>query len=660
MRQDRSFIISFLKEHALEDTAFCKVLRDVIFSNIPCSDPEVSLDIESDANPYSAIWNKYLDQKQSGYATLPIPGTDSEDQEAVRKLTDRNVMVTRGKHRGRTGSIIGAGKGYYIVGIDGDEWQIKGAHLELHDEDLASSDTGEQFEAMEEEPPQNTTVKRERERPQPRVDPDFEEVTGTRLVQRKVIIREGKLSEQIGVVTSSGHGFYCVRARGVQVKLRRREFEVCEDDGLDDELTLAQDPASDARQDVPHDNIWIGKQASIKASGRHKGKQGLVVDLTACGVLTIAVGEERVLAFVEDVEDLGPPPARPAKVHASLTEEVEGEETKAEARQPASFINMKVLVKAGKHQGAVGTVTSVDHGWHCVLLDGALDEPALRMRSKDIELYDSANEVPGAGAANPSTVARGAPAQVPKEEEDQLDKVLVKAGKYSGQVGYVKATQANGWHTIDVQGNLICLRVPDFERQGKGVPQMVAVHATTAENKELLNKKVILVGGKHDGKVGLVSNILNNNWHSVTVEGPDSLELRVRRSDLREYTEGAGGAYGQGNNDAAVVKSEEENEAELPTRSDDDLDESKRKRGTGEEDADGDDSKANKLKRARPDDGEADEAGSPVQQSKVTMKSGKYRGQVGKVLSSGHGWLWVKVGNEDVRVRRRDVAVLRD
>ena len=230
-------------------------------------------------------------------------------------------------------------------------------------------------------------------------------------------------------------------------------------------------------------------------------------------------------------------------------------------------------MKAGKHQGAVGTVTSVDHGWHCVLLDGALDEPALRMRSKDIELYDSANEVPGAGAANPSTVARGAPAQVPKEEEDQLDKVLVKAGKYSGQVGYVKATQANGWHTIDVQGNLICLRVPDFERQGKGVPQMVAVHATTAENKELLNKKVILVGGKHDGKVGLVSNILNNNWHSVTVEGPDSLELRVRRSDLREYTEGAGGAYGQGNNDAAVVKSEEENEAELPTRSDDDLDE---------------------------------------------------------------------------------------
>lgn len=48
---------------------------------------------------------------------------------------------------------------------------------------------------------------------------------------------------------------------------------------------------------------------------------------------------------------------------------------------------------------------------------------------------------------------------------------------------------------------------------------------------------------------------------------------------------------------------------------------------------------------------------SPVAKSRVTVKAGKYRGQVGKVLSSGHGWLWVQLGKEEIRVRRRDVAI---
>ena len=44
-------------------------------------------------------------------------------------------------------------------------------------------------------------------------------------MQRRVIVLEGELRGNIGVVESSGHGYYCVRARGVQVRLRRGGFE---------------------------------------------------------------------------------------------------------------------------------------------------------------------------------------------------------------------------------------------------------------------------------------------------------------------------------------------------------------------------------------------------------------------------------------------------
>merc|ERR1711998_342782 len=46
---------------------------------------------------------------------------------------------------------------------------------------------------------------------------------------------------------------------------------------------------------------------------------------------------------------------------------------------------------------------------------------------------------------------------------------------------------------------------------------------------------------------------------------------------------------------------------------------------------------------------------SPGPKSQVTVKAGKYKGQVGKVLSSGHGWLWVQLGKEEIRLRKKEV-----
>ena len=79
------------------------------------------------------------------------------------------------------------------------------SHLELQDEDYVSSEleeadtvlipsgsNGEDGAAGEAvEQPVRRSV---------RLDPDFDEITGTRLVQKRVIIREGKLSGQIGKV----------------------------------------------------------------------------------------------------------------------------------------------------------------------------------------------------------------------------------------------------------------------------------------------------------------------------------------------------------------------------------------------------------------------------------------------------------------------------
>eukprot|EP00657_Telonema_sp_P-1_P008556 TRINITY_DN29961_c0_g1_i1.p1 TRINITY_DN29961_c0_g1~~TRINITY_DN29961_c0_g1_i1.p1 ORF type:complete len:285 (+),score=80.71 TRINITY_DN29961_c0_g1_i1:45-857(+) len=56
----------------------------------------------------------------------------------------------------------------------------------------------------------------------------------------------------------------------------------------------------------------------------------------------------------------------------------------------------------------------------------------------------------------------------------------------------------------------------------------------------------------------------------------------------------------------------------------------------------------------QPPDSEA----SPIAKSKVAIRVGKHKGQTGRVLSSGHGWLWVQLGKEEVRVRRKDVTTL--
>jgi len=723
MREDRSFLIQHLaaRQYTVETTHFCKVLRDVLFSNLPCSYPAAPKDKEVDANPYSAIWNKYLDQKQAG-TMLPIPGADSEDQQAVRRLTDRHVMVVRGKHRGRTGYIIGAGKGHYIVSIDGEQCQIKGAHLELHDEDVASSGCEDNFDD-EEECGNDTNTKR-----MPRVDPDMEEVTGTRLVQRRVIIREGKLSGQIGVVGSSGHGFYCVRARGVQVKLRRREFEVCEEEEEEDAKTGTRSDAPAERKkrgkgkngDMEE---WIGKQAQVKASGRYRGKVGLIVDHTV-GILTIAFGDDRVLAFVDDVDNVGPAVAKGTKRSAGA---MMVDEEKLEVRQPSSFTNMRVIIKAGKHEGLIGTVTSVDHGWHCVLIDGN-DE--VRVRSKDIELYY--DEPLNADAAQPS---------------DEAQSVVIKAGKHQGRSGFVKSSQANGWYTLDVGGTSVSMRALDFEIVGgKSATVVDVANVAVASSSIAPGTKVVIVGGPDDGKVGVVNKALNNTWYMLDMSAGE--EMRVRRSDFREFHQDAAGVADgprDGDNDAPAwvrIKSgknkgqrgrvidssaswtsvevegttvkvrtsecEPDEDQKAPAgQSDEDMmmdDGSRRKRLRGDDEDAAEDNDDDSMpcevgatvrvragehigkigqivktghgwinvkigeedvrvrgKDIEPIKREATSAEgmdvSPGPKSNVTIKTGKHKGQVGKVLSSGHGWLWVQLGKEEIRLRRRDVAV---
>ena len=76
---------------------------------------------------YAAVMNKYrTGTKREMHNRVEVVAADCEDIEAVRKLTDRCVMVARGKWRGRSGYIVGAGRGCYIVSIDGEECQIKG------------------------------------------------------------------------------------------------------------------------------------------------------------------------------------------------------------------------------------------------------------------------------------------------------------------------------------------------------------------------------------------------------------------------------------------------------------------------------------------------------------------------------------------------------
>lgn len=775
MRQERAFITAHLHEHhPLEQTTFGRVVRDIIFSNIPCSYPAASKNLEIDANPYSAIWTKYLDQKQSGYSALPIPGTDSEDQEAVRKLTDRHVMVTRGKYRGRTGNIIGAGKGNYIVNIDGEgECQVKGAYLELHDEDIASSGEEEAFEdhgdGAEEVPAAHDVLL---SHCNVKLDPDFEDVTGTRLVQRRVIIRDGKLSGQIGVVTSSGHGFYCIRARGTQVKLRRREFEVCEDDPSEDAVPPLHTDASagDTRTNrgTNAEYEWIGKKVAVRVNGRHKGKQGTVVAYTV-GILTIAVGEERVLSFPEDVEELEPPPRRVNEQNINTPLD------SSALCYVGSTMNPKVTIKSGKYEGMMGTVISVDHGWHYILLDG---NEEIRVRSKDIieecEECDTNTENPVVRSED----AHGTDLGVGREQEEE--QVFILAGKFEGQIGVLRSVQANGWYSIELTNGAVCLRQTDFEVCGGKAESVMVDSSVAPAGEHSVGSHVIIVGGKHDGKVGQVSRVFSNSWHCVNVQGQ---ELRVRMRDLREYSSGTvadepglsrmessesclegdqqsvkpvqhfvvkagkykgqtgiatesapgGWTHLQLQGEAVRVRSSDcEFKQEddhpgpakgMPSQSDNDaeLEEVKRqKRGRGDDEVevgDDDDLKVGKLKRPRQDDDDDDllddesthyEMGSTVKVrlgehagkvgqivktghgwinvkvdneevrvrskdieviptktmpeaadspvTKITVKSGKYRGQVGNVLSSGHGWLWVKLGTEEIRVRRRDVV----
>jgi len=350
---------------------------------------------------------------------------------------------------------------------------------------------------------------------------------------------------------------------------------------------------------------------------------------------------------------------------------------------------MRVIIKAGKHEGLIGTVVSVDHGWHCVMVGGS-DE--VRVRSKDIEIY-SGDE------GNPASM--------------EGQNVSIKTGKHKGQSGFVRSVQANGWYTIDVGGTTTSMRMADFEVSGKRTKIMDV--AQKVDSNIQAGKNVVLIGGPNDGKVGAVSKVLNSSWFIVELSTGD--EVRLRRSEFREVddelTETAEGSSGEGeggvptqwyrikagkhkghrgrvieasptwmhlqleNESVKVRPSECELEEDTLMQSDDEAvlevgstvrvltgDATGKvgqimKTGHGWINVKiGDEDVRVRSKDIEAVGREADGNDlSPAPKSKVTVKTGKYRGQGGKVLSSGHGWLWVKIGAEEIRVRRRDVAV---
>lgn len=149
LRCDRGFIFNYLTKHhpSFMATPFCKTLKDIVFSNeLKASYPQTTTSdaTQTSSNRYAAILAKHTqNNNQDVNSRVEVVPADCDDIEAVRKLTDRCVMAVRGKYRGRSGYIVGAGKGCYIVSIDGEECQIKGSHLELQHEDYGSSEEQE-------------------------------------------------------------------------------------------------------------------------------------------------------------------------------------------------------------------------------------------------------------------------------------------------------------------------------------------------------------------------------------------------------------------------------------------------------------------------------------------------------------------------------------
>jgi len=630
---------------------------------------------------------------------VEVVPADCDDIEAVRKLTDRCVMAVRGKYRGRSGYIVGAGKGCYIVSIDGEECQIKGSHLELQHEDYGSSEEQEadviQVPASGEDDDQEADGDSAPVRRSVRLDPDFDEITGTRLVQKRVIIREGKLSGQIGKVASSGHGFYCVRARGMQVKLRRREFEVIEDDPS--ENVLSREAIADGSAPVElkgvaagSDNALVGTTCMVKLNGPHKGQVGKV-DAYTYGIysLTMLDGSEKdpvkALFLAEDLEQVHDYKVTPKRDQAR---EKSNQEDDTEKDNPiAPLIGKRAAVKGGKFDGRVGEITGGDAN-HYTLSFGR-GEDSQRLKSKEVLVLE-----PGVGSLPAGLESKPDPPEVDMDAvaEGQA-KLLV--GDHAGKVGRVVSTdESGGWTQVEVESNMVWSRTADIETSKSA--KLSAVQQPEAIS-DWAGKTVKVRSGLAAGKTGSVTTVLESSKILVITSAGSEFRVPVAAAEVTEeqtnerpfgpscnwasinddavvgsrWRGRAGRVLGQGHdwvylqigNDEVRVKSGDLMGLDaLPLSEDEDS----RKRSRDDDDSDASTrpvSREQRPKRLKPDKKEEEDEelvgmnmANAADGTLVKIRVGEHAGKTGVILWSGHGWINVKVGNEEVRIRSRDIA----
>jgi len=707
LRADRQFVLSYVskKVPTVRETLFGKALNDILFSNELVALYPVAKVAEQDAHSssmYAAVMNKYRSgTKREMHNRVEVVAADCEDIEAVRKLTDRCVMVARGKWRGRSGYIVGAGRGCYIVSIDGEECQIKGSHLELQDEDYVSSEleeadtvlipsgsNGEDGAAGEAvEQPVRRSV---------RLDPDFDEITGTRLVQKRVIIREGKLSGQIGKVASSGHGFYCVRARGVQVKLRRREFEVIEDDPSDS--MLSREEIQNNNQPVElrgvasgSDNALVGKNCVVKLNGSHKGQTGVVVAYTY-GIYSLNLHDPpdtKLLLLPEDLEvSTGKIESRRQDPSQPKIEEDSGVNSQS---------GMRVAITSGKHDGRVGMICTVENGTYSIRFGNSEE---VKVKGKEVEILEAPADLPAGYESTPQMV-----------QSDEKPAETIAAGHGKLQVGNHAGTagkmgrQEDGWCCIELSGALEWARRTDVQTQ-QDLDQLTVEVEEKPTGRGWKDRQVKVVYGLAAGSVGTVSAVLEDTMLVVHVEG--GAELRVLATNVKlvppepkpddpeaHVPLSAGTKWVSILEDAAVDKrwqgsfarvlgnghgwvyiqvSEEElrvkpislaglkgpppgyTEQEPPCR--------KRLREAGEDpDAARPSSREQRPKRMKAEKKDEDDEdigginmANAADGTLVKIRVGEHMGKTGVILWSGHGWINIKVGNDEVRIRSRDIA----
>jgi preprotein translocase subunit YajC len=399
------------------------------------------------------------------------------------------------------------------VSIDGEECQIKGSHLELQDEDYVSSEVEEADTVMVpaggEDGANGEEAEQQPVRRSVRLDPDFDEITGTRLVQKRVIIREGKLSGQIGKVASSGHGFYCVRARGVQVKLRRREFEVIEDDPS--ETMLSREAIENSNQPVElrgvasgSDNALVGKTCVVKLNGNHKGQTGVVTAYTY-GIYSLNLhdpSDTKLLLLPEDLE--------------VSTGKVDSHQAKAEEDAATNSQNgMRVAITSGKHDGRVGVISHVENGTYSIRFGNSEE---VKVKSKEVEVLQASGDLPAGYESTP---------QMAKSDEKPVETIAeghgkLLVGKHSGAIGKM-VREEDGWCCVELPGSTEWARRRDLQTQ-LDVDQLAVEVEERPSGKGWKDKKVKVLYGLAAGQVATVSAVLEE---TMLVVNTDGAEVRV-------------------------------------------------------------------------------------------------------------------------------------